>query len=128
MVAHVLLARVHPRLVVPRGQAPFGERAVHEPTATLAVEHRLVQLGQVPALQRLAQEGLDGGGVGRVIGQVVALLRVLWQVVEHAHIVLGIDEFPRATTNHHQGRFAALGHVLAKRLVGARFAPELRHE
>ena len=51
----------------------------YQTAAALAVEHLLVDGGQVPALERLGQEGLHGLGVLRIMDQVVALGRVLLQ-------------------------------------------------
>ena len=91
MVAHVLLAGVDPRLVVPAGQPPSRQRGGHQASAALAVEYGAGDRGDVPASPGLVEERLERSAVGRTGGEVLALLRVVAQVVEQAGVLLGVD-------------------------------------
>src|SRR3990167_1688266 len=117
VVAHVLLAGVDHRLMVPAGQVPLVQGAGNKTPAALAGQGGLMNRLHVPArlglVDKVSQPALVLGG----LCQVFALLRVVAQVEQQQGVVFRIDKFPLALADHHQWADGAFGHVFANHFI-----------
>ncbi|MOA16247.1 hypothetical protein D3C78_1364500 [compost metagenome] len=128
MVTHVLLAGVHQRLVIPALEFAQGQRLGDETAAPLAGEHLLMNGRDVPLGTRLGEKFGEQGLMLRGLAEIFQLLGIIANVEQQARVIFAVDEFPRATTDHHQGTDGAFGHVFTEDFIMPALPLQMRHQ
>src|SRR3954469_4811790 len=96
---------------------------------TLALQHFLMQRGEIPASGNFFAECFDLSGVLRVECEIRALQRIGLHVIELIRIDRRVNELEAPAPKHHDRCNCTFSEVLADRFImAAPLSPKMRHE